>query len=258
MMRKDLSWNSLLYDYSDRLLKFVVNAQTNTLPTPDNLRRWNLKKNAVCGLCGQTEVTLSHVLAGCKWVRETENKLDREDRFTWRHNNVLYLLASVIKEYLNHIKKLPEKKAGAPLITFVPAGVTKKPSSSKLFGIFSQARDWVLDFDLPEFRLPFSKYVFPANICATPLKIDGHVISKMKRICVGIELTVPMEENIAAWHQSKLKKELRLEAERNKWSFYSVVLEVGARWVPPSVTSSLNFLGLPAIRYLQASFSDCC
>ena len=30
MMRNDLSWNSLLYDYTDRLLKFVLNAQTNT------------------------------------------------------------------------------------------------------------------------------------------------------------------------------------------------------------------------------------
>ena len=71
MMRNDLGWNSLLHDYSDRLLKFVVNMQTNTLPTPDNLRRWTLKKNVECGLCGQKEVTLSHILAGCKWVRES-------------------------------------------------------------------------------------------------------------------------------------------------------------------------------------------
>ena len=53
MMKLDISWNSLLYDYSDRLLKFVVNAQTNTLPTPDNLRRWGLKRNVACGLCGK-------------------------------------------------------------------------------------------------------------------------------------------------------------------------------------------------------------
>ena len=61
MMKLDVGWNSLLYDYSDRLLKFVVNAQTNTLPTPDNLRRWGLKRNVACGLCGRNEVTLSHV-----------------------------------------------------------------------------------------------------------------------------------------------------------------------------------------------------
>ena len=38
MMKLDVGWNSLLYDYSGRLRQFAVNAQTNTLPTPDNLR----------------------------------------------------------------------------------------------------------------------------------------------------------------------------------------------------------------------------
>jgi len=114
MMRKDLDWTTLLYDYSERLLKFVVNAQTQTLPTPDNLRRWKAKRDAVCGLCGEKEVTLSHILAGCKFVRETENKLSREDRYTWRHNNVLSLLATATKEQIGVVKKFPEKKVDNP------------------------------------------------------------------------------------------------------------------------------------------------
>ena len=77
--------------------------------------------------------------------------------------------------------------------------------------------------------------------------------------CVGIELTVPMEHNISDWHQAKLKKyenELRLEAERNKWTFHSCVLEVGARgWIPPSLVSSLNKLGLPAVNNLSKDLS---
>ena len=76
---------------------------------------------------------------------------------------------------------------------------------------------------------------------------------------MGIELTVPMEHNISDWHQSKLKKyenELRLEAERNQWTFYSCVLEVGARgWIPPSLVSSLNKLGLPAVNNLFKDLS---
>ena len=55
-----------------------------------------------------------------------------------------------------------------------------------------------------------------------------------------------MEHNIAKWHQSKLLKyenELRIEAERNNWTFHSCVIEVGARgWIPPSLVSSLNKL----------------
>ena len=36
-MAKDLMWNKILYQYSDRLLKLVLNARLNTLPSPDNL-----------------------------------------------------------------------------------------------------------------------------------------------------------------------------------------------------------------------------
>jgi len=255
MMKSDFGWNTLLYDYSDRLLKFVVNSQTNTLPTPDNLRRWGLKRNVACGLCGKKEVTLSHVLGGCDWVRETENKFPREDRYTWRHNNVLHMLSMVIQDQMGVVKKFPEKKAADPLIRFVRAGTSaSKLSAPKLRGILGQVRDWECDFDLPEFRSPHAKYIFPQDVCATPLKMDGFVISRKHRVCVGIELTVPMEHNISDWHQSKLKKyenELRLEAERNKWTFYSCVLEVGARcWIPPSLVSSLNKLGLLAVNNL--------
>jgi len=124
MMKSDFGWNTLLYDYSDRLLKFVVNSQTNTLPTPDNLRRWGLKRNVACGLCGKKEVTLSHVLGGCDWVRETENKFPREDRYTWRHNNVLHMLSMAIQDQMGVVKKFPEKKAADPLIRFVRAGTS--------------------------------------------------------------------------------------------------------------------------------------
>src|SRR4051812_9564738 len=59
--------------------------------------------------------------------------------------------------------------------------------------------------------------------------------------------------------QSNVKKyenELRLEDERNKWTFYSCVLEVGARgWIPPSLVSSLNKLGLPAVNNLSKDLS---
>ena len=116
MIRGDLDWNYLLFGYSDRLLKFAVNCQANTLPSPDNLRRWKLKRNVACGLCGQNEATLNHILAGCKWVREFENKLPREDRYTWRHNNILAVLAKAIKEQIAVVNASPERKTGEPLI----------------------------------------------------------------------------------------------------------------------------------------------
>jgi len=124
MMRKDLSWRAILHDYSQRLLKFLLNAQSNTLPSPDNLRRWNLKKNVPCGLCGFKEATLSHILAGCHWVRNSENKLDREDRYTWRHNNLISHFAKVLRDHLS--KNRSVKKLNQKLITFVPEGYKAK------------------------------------------------------------------------------------------------------------------------------------
>jgi hypothetical protein len=167
------------------------------------------------------------------------------------------MLSMAIQDQMGVVKKFPEKKAADLLIRFVRAGTSvSKLAAPKLRGILGQARDWECDFDLPEFRSCHAKYIFPQDVCATPLKMDGFVISRKHRICVGIELTVPMEHNM---HQSKLKKyenELRLEAERNKWTFYSCVLEVGARgWIPPSLVSSLNKLGLPAVNNLSKDLS---
>ena len=132
MMRSDLFWNYLLYGYSDRLLKFAVNSQANTCPSPDNLQRWKLARNAACGLCGENAATLSHILAGCKWVRKEENKLPREDRYTWRHNNILSLLAKVINAQIVVVNAQPVRKSGEPLIKFVRAGAPAKKTSSKL------------------------------------------------------------------------------------------------------------------------------
>ena len=85
------------------------------------------------------------------------------------------------------------------------------------------------------------------------------MLSRKHRICVGIELAVPLEHNIEKWHQSKLAKyenEIRIEAERNNWQFHTCILEVGARgWIPPSLVSALNKLGLPAVSALSNRLS---
>ena len=78
MMRKDLTWNKILTGYSEKLLKFVLNANLLTLATPDNLRRWKIASDVPCGLCSKPNVGLSHVLAGCPWVLKVENKFDHE------------------------------------------------------------------------------------------------------------------------------------------------------------------------------------
>ena len=171
---------------------------------------------------------MSHVLTGCSWVRESENKLHREDRFTWRHNNILFVLATVIKKHISKLSVDPERKSNR-ICGFVRAGdPTPRPTCMKPQGLLSLARDWTCNFDLPEFRVSSGAYLFPQEICATPLKIDGFIISKSRRLCILVELTAPMEHNIQKWHQSKLKKyESELEAERNGWKLLASSWKVG-------------------------------
>ena len=95
-------------------------------------------------------------------------------------------------------------------------------------------------------------------VCQTSLRIDGYLLSRTARTCIGLELTCPMEENITKWHGSKLRKyeeEISFQATKNGWKFYAVVIEVGARgWIPPSVHSGLSRLGIP--RHLVSPYAN--
>ena len=124
---------------------------------------------------------------------------------TNRHNNVLLLLASAVR---NHLKAINKKgKKSRALIHFVKAGQRAAvQSDQKLYGLLSAANDWVCDFDLPEFHPRGSQYVFPHDVCITPTRIDGFIISRSAKICVGLELTCPMEENVTKHHWTKLEK----------------------------------------------------
>ena len=47
---EDILWNKILFSYSHRVLKFLINLRTNTLPSPDNIGRWNRSGSMTCGL----------------------------------------------------------------------------------------------------------------------------------------------------------------------------------------------------------------
>ena len=190
MMNKDLTWNKILTGYSEKLLKFVLNANLLTLATPDNLRRWNVASDIPCGLCTKPNVTLSHILAGCPWVLAVENKFNREDRNTWRHNCVLLYISGAITEKVKEVNHSPVLSK-IPFIKFVPAA--SKPSTTKstptnIFSLLSNARDWIYDFDLPEFRSNGASYCFPRDVDVNGIRCDGYLLSRSTKTCIVIEL----------------------------------------------------------------------
>jgi len=142
MMMKDLTWNKIFTGYSDKLLKFVLNSNLLTMATPDNLKRWKIAYDIPCGLCTKTNVSLSHILAGCPWVLTVENKLLREDRNTWRHNCVLLYLAQCIRRKLFEANNCSNSRRDP--IKFVKAGQFVQPMHRKGFsdyGILLEAKD---------------------------------------------------------------------------------------------------------------------
>jgi hypothetical protein len=85
------------------------------------------------------------------------------------------------------------------------------------------------------------------------------MISRSKRLCLaGPELTVPMEENVAARAGSKRTKYSELVSDAAAgWRVHVVTLEVGSRgWIPPSFRATLRKLGFSASE--TNSLSDKC
>ena len=88
--KENVTWQSMLYNLPKGILPFALKATTNTLNTPDNLRRWGLKKLANCSLCGN-HCTLLHILNYCS-ISLTQK------RFNWRHDSVLKVLTTTLLE----------------------------------------------------------------------------------------------------------------------------------------------------------------
>ena len=150
-MSVDLTWQKLLYGYSTRLLKFIINLRANTLPSPDDLRRWNIQGTHTCGLCGKENATSNHIFNGCPWVRK-QNKKGLLDRHTWRHNNILRCLVNQLWRHTSSFKGAVQKEKKSYVQKFVSAGAKYRARSKPAaHGLLVLADDWRFHVDLPEF-----------------------------------------------------------------------------------------------------------
>ena len=64
-----------------------MRAASDTLPTAVNLQRWSIQSEAKCSLCDSNRPTTVHVLSNCPTALN-------QQRYTFRHNQVLSILAS--------------------------------------------------------------------------------------------------------------------------------------------------------------------
>ena len=86
--KENVTWQSVIRNVPKGVLSFALNSVTNTLPSPDNLKRWGKRIVSKCPLCSNTG-TLEHILNFCSISLN-------QGRFTWRHNTVLNYLSNTI------------------------------------------------------------------------------------------------------------------------------------------------------------------
>ena len=80
-------WSSMQSNLPKNIYNFTIRYINNTLPTRKNLAKWGISSSPDCSFCLSPE-SLLHVVSGCQHYL---------DRFTWRHNSVLNLIASSLK-----------------------------------------------------------------------------------------------------------------------------------------------------------------
>ena len=97
--QSNVTWKSIIFGVSKGVMAFAMRSATNTLATPDNLKRWKKIRSDDCLMCKKPDrppakATLHHQLNHCSsFLGETE-------RFTWRHDSVLTHMAESLKESL--------------------------------------------------------------------------------------------------------------------------------------------------------------
>ena len=92
--KNNITWQSFKNNIPKGILSFALKSTTNTLNTPDNLRRWGVRKIGKCLLCGNKNADLQHILQWCPIPL-------KQGRYTWRHDSILCYLTKYFKENID-------------------------------------------------------------------------------------------------------------------------------------------------------------
>ncbi|KAI8517813.1 hypothetical protein Bbelb_038300 [Branchiostoma belcheri] len=106
---RKVMWNELMYTEPSKI-RFLLKSVYDLLPTAANLKRWRKKDEDKCELCGKTG-NLSHVLTSCPVALG-------KGRYTWRHNQVLKVIASAVEEQITENKVKGKQRKGLQFISF--------------------------------------------------------------------------------------------------------------------------------------------
>ena len=90
---ESVTWQSIARKMPRNVMSFAARLASNTLASPDNLKRWGKRKFGNCPLCSSRSCTLAHITNMCPVSL-------RQGRYTWRHNSVLQQITKVVKNFV--------------------------------------------------------------------------------------------------------------------------------------------------------------
>ena len=231
--QRKISWQDLARMEPLRI-SFLLRATYDLLPTPANLKQWKMVESDLCTKC-QKRATLEHVLAACP---------QRLRQYTWRHNQVLKILAEATASQCEAAcNQGTTKDQFIPFLQAGEAPVKNKPARKFHASLLGPAPDWRTSCDLDQ------RLVFPQDIALTGQRPDLVIMSDQRKEVHLVELTVPWEDNLEYAHERKLTRyeDLRITCEERGWRCKVLPVEVGARgFVAHSTIKYLSAIGLQA------------
>lgn len=234
-----MTWAEL-WKAEPQRIKFLIQAVYDVLPSPSNLHIWGKVESPACPLCSRRG-TLEHILSCCP-------KALGEERYRWRHDQVLKAIAEAIAAGVEWAKRSrPSKQA----IT-IRAGEQPRPAEKTSAGILASARDWQLLVDLEQ------QLKFPNHIVTTTLRPDVVLLSESTKQVVLLELTVPWEDRLEEAFERKLAKYEGLVSECRQagWRARCLPIEVGSRgFAARSLCRAFSLLGIDGVRRRRAIYN---
>jgi hypothetical protein len=199
---------------SNAEVKFAMNSMTDTLPTPQRLLQWKVAdyrsgRHLVSDVCPLCEKEKG-TLGHILGSCEVALSKDGGSRFTWRHDQILEQLVTATKSKLEQ----------------------------------ENQKNWIVYDDLANSCDRVQKLMKSLDSAQRP---DLIAVDDLKKKMVIMELTVPMETQIAHWNATKSAKYRKLcdKLTEDGYGVEFFAVEVGCRGlVTKSLLAFLSHIGL--------------
>ena len=202
---------------ADSDAKFLLQGTLKIVPTPQYLKTMGYIPDMSCPLCEARCCSFKHIASCCSFALE-------QQRFTWRHDELLKLLHYVIGNSCVHKLGKPKKAPKQKACFILQGQELPKQKSTPVVSLLEQAVDWHITVDLPAIV-----YKFPFHITITEKRPDLVLWSEALRTIVLLELTVPHESNVRTAHTRKNTKytELRQACRDARYRVELMPVEIG-------------------------------